>query len=483
MKRKNILLTGATGNMGFAGLQQLHAHKDNYHLSLLVLPSEKDNKKLKPYKNDKRISIIWGDITNYDDVKRASEKVDIVLHVAALVSPMADSKPKLAWKVNFEGTKNIVDAILAREDRDQVKLMYIGTIAQTGNRAAPYHWGRIGDPILPSVFDYYALSKIAAERYVIESGLKTWVSLRQTGILHPDILKMNDGIGYHQPPNNHLEWVSVHDSGRILRNICEDDIPEDFWGNVYNIGGGETCRLTAYQFTDKIYKMLGVDFRKLEEPNWYATRNFHGQWYYDSDRLNEYLNFRTESVDDVLAQIKKILPLSMRLLKFLPQNWVKRKVMRPQATTPNSPLYWIENNIEDKVKAFIGSKEKWEEIPDWDKFLHIVNPPHQKLDHGYDETKSDQQLSFLEIKQAAKFRGGDCLSDQMDAGDLRSKLNWVCAEGHEFVASPYLVLKAGHWCPKCVGPPWAYDQLAKTNPFIAQLWHQDHDKTENNVYA
>ena len=31
------------------------------------------------------------------------------------------------------------------------------------------------------MFDYYAVSKIAAERYVIESGLKYWVSLRQTG--------------------------------------------------------------------------------------------------------------------------------------------------------------------------------------------------------------------------------------------------------------------------------------------------------------
>ena len=42
----------------------------------------------------------------------------------------------------------------------------------------PIHWGRVGDPIKPSMFDYYAVSKVAAERYVIESGLKYWVSLR-----------------------------------------------------------------------------------------------------------------------------------------------------------------------------------------------------------------------------------------------------------------------------------------------------------------
>ena len=74
--------------------------------------------------------------------------------------------------------------------------------------------------------------------------------------------------------------------------------------NVYNIGGGDACRLTSFQFTYKVYRMMGLDFREMEDPNWYATRNFHGQWYYDSDKLETYLNFRSEDVDDVLARIR-----------------------------------------------------------------------------------------------------------------------------------------------------------------------------------
>jgi len=470
MKRAKVLLTGATGNMGVEGLKQLAANPIKYHVIVFALPTNKDKKLLKKYEHHKNVSIVWGDLANYVDVKNAVDEVDIVLHVGALVSPMADHKPDLAWKVNFDGTKNIVDALRARSDSDKVKLVYIGTVAETGNRTAPYHWGRIGDPLFPSIFDNYALSKIAAERYVIESGLKNWVSLRQTAIMHEKLLDVNDGIGYHMPLNSKLEWITARDSGRLLLNICSEDIPKEFWNNLYNIGGGATCRFTGFQFLNSIYSMLGVDFRELEHPNWYALRNFHGHWYYDSDKLDDYLHFRSESVDDVIARIKKKLPLSFRLLVYLPKKIVTI-IMRKKALNGDTPLMWIKNNKEDKIKAFFGSKEKWKEIPDWDKFVGVVDLPHEKLNHGWDESITDNELALEHIKRAAEYRGGKCLSTNMITGDLKTKLKWICALGHEFRASPYLVLKTGHWCEECMKPPWNFDEQAKLNPFIAQVWN------------
>jgi hypothetical protein len=70
----------------------------------------------------------------------------------------------------------------------------------------------------------------------------------------------------------------------------------------------------------------------------------------------------------------------------------------------------------------------------------------------------------------------------MVTGNLTTKLKWQCAKGHEFTASPFLVLKAGHWCEKCATPPWDYDNIAKTNPFIGQVWYIDHDKNEESLY-
>lgn len=478
---ETVLLTGATGNMGLEGLKLLCAH-GGFLVKVLALPTRKDKEVLKRYERLDHVSVIWGDLASYQDVKLAVADADIVLHVGALVSPMADSQPELAWKINFGGTKHIVDAILERDDRDMVKLVYIGTVAETGNRPAPYHWGRIGDPLAPSVYDNYAVSKIAAERYVIESGLRHWVSLRQTGIIHENILEVDDGIGYHQPLNNHLEWVTAHDSGRILLNICSEAIPESFWRNVYNVGGGESCRLTAFEFMDKLYRSIGVDLRDLQDPNWFAARNFHGQYYYDSDLLNDYLDFRSQDVDDIVELIKKKLPLSMRLLKYLPKKWLKEKIIRKQALKGDTPLKWISDGDEDKIKAFFGSRENYDQIPGWDGFELISDPPNKKLDHGYDEEKPDEDLQLLDLQSAANFRGGVCLSTKMKRGDLQMKLTWSCAHGHEFEASPFLVLKTGHWCPKCIKPPWNFDEQARRDPFLAQVWYADHERDEDHVY-
>ena len=480
--KKTILLTGPTDNMGREALRQLCAQKDKYDLVLFALPTPKDKKILSAYANRPGIRIIWGDLTRYEDVQKTVEGVDIILHLGALVSPAADAHPQLAWDINYGGTKNLVDAVLSGGGGENVQFVYIGTVAETGNRTPPVHWGRIGDPLVPAVYDYYALSKIAAERYVIESGLKHWVSLRQTGMLHDDIFLTHNGIGFHQPLNNHLEWVSAYDTGRLLANICSKATPTAFWNNVYNIGGGESCRLTALQFLEKLFRLIGADIRQIYEPNMFALRNFHGQFYLDSDLLNDLIPFRSQSVDDTLVSMKKHLPGHIKLLKYLPKTFVKYYLRRESERNVITPLCWIKNNDEDKIRAFFGSGEIWQKIGGWDTFEHIIDPPHIVLNHGYNETKPTEEWCLDDMQQAAAYRGGKCLSEKMTTGALFTKLNWQCAEGHTFQASPYLVLKAGHWCDKCLEAPWNFDAQAKKNPFMAQVWHQDHDISENNIY-
>ena len=144
-------------------------------------------------------------------------------------------------QVNYGSTINIIRAIKEWGQQKYTKLVYIGTVAETGDRMPPIHWGRVGDPLKPSVYDYYAVSKIAAERAVVESGLRYWVSLRQTGIMSRNMVKIRDGIMFHNGIENVLEYVSNRDSGIILKNVC-GNLPETFWNHIYNIGGGETCR-------------------------------------------------------------------------------------------------------------------------------------------------------------------------------------------------------------------------------------------------
>ncbi len=470
--------------MGGQGLKQLLKQSDAFTLTLLVLPTKKDKQAIAPYENHPNVNIVWGDLTNYEDVLKGVTGADYVLHCGGMVSPLADYHPELTMKVNVGGIRNIIKAIKAQPDPDAIKLVYIGTIAQTGDRNPPIHWGRIGDPIKISIYDNYAISKTIAEREVIESGLKQWVSLRQTGILHAGLQKQMDPIIYHQPFNGVFEWISAEDSGRLLANVCQPDIPDDFWRRIYNIGGGEKYRTVNWEFMQMSFKGSGIkDFKKVFEPNWFATRNFHGQWYEDSDVLESYLHFRTGSIGEYLQKMAKAAPPQRKLAKFVPAFVMKHAVFKPIAQKPFGTLYWFEQDDQDHITAFFGTREKWEAIASWSD-VTFDRPSEQpmRLEHGYDESKPTAERALEDMVISAEFRGGSCLSETMTTGDMHTKLSWRCAFGHTFEASPMLVLMGGHWCPQCLPTPWNYDEEAKRNPFFAQVWTPLHDESESNFY-
>ena len=61
---------------------------------------------------------------------------------------------------------NIIKAIKEQPDPDKVHFAYLGTVAMTGGRLEPVHFGRVGDPMFPSKHDYYALSKVFSEEEI-----------------------------------------------------------------------------------------------------------------------------------------------------------------------------------------------------------------------------------------------------------------------------------------------------------------------------
>ena len=161
-----------------------------------------------------------------------------------------------------------------------------------------------------------------------------------------------------------------------------------------------------------------------------------------------------------------------------------RRTFLPLLNSEHGPKHWLDEDMEDHIDAYWGSRKAWESIPekygdtesftDWDTVVPI--------DHGYDETKPEDQLDLSDMKGAAEFRGGSLLSDSMNTGDWRGKLRFRCAFGHEFEASPRLVLEGGHWCPECERKSWNYGRRAKVDPFFAQVWDPLHEEDELREY-
>ena len=365
--KKTVFLTGATGNMGWAGFQELYKKKDRFDIRLLARDSKKNRKKLAPYMGDPSVTVVWGDLVRYEDVLQGVNGADYVLHVGGMVSPAADYYPEKTLKVNVTAAENVVKAVLAQPNKEDIKVVYIGSVAQYGDRNPPYHWGGADEPQTPAKYDMYALSKIRSEEIFASAGLAKWVSLRQTGILYPGILSVVNPTAFHVPMSGVLEWATIEDSGRLLANVCEDWVPDDFWNKAYNISSGEEYRMTNYEFMNRMLSALGLPSpEKVFEPQWFALKNFHGMWYTDADRLDEILHFREYMpVDKYFATMKSKLPWFYSLA-FLAPAWAVKIFMKPYAFEKGMGTQWWVANDPEKFEAYYGSREAYDAIRSWD---------------------------------------------------------------------------------------------------------------------
>ena len=507
--KKRVLITGSTGHMGRAVFDKL-IKTGEYDFTLLIRRSKKNLAFVKKYskialKKDCDLKIVFGNLYDYDAVLSAVEGADYVLHMAAIIPPKSDYDAELTYKTNFVGTKCLIDAIDELGLNDTVKFVNTGTVAEYGNRDYHHPWGRVGDPLVCSIYDVYGASKIKAERYVLDSKIEKWVSLRQTGMLYDELLdNRTDGLMFHTVWNCPIEWSTDITSAVLLSNLlkkdCDGTLPENFWKKCYNIGNGASSRVTGYDSVDTGFKLMGASVKDLYEPHDDITRNFHCMWFYDSDVLNDYLDFRCESFDEFFKRLGKKLWYFKLGKPF--KKIIKKAVIQKCYNSPNAPVFWVNHNNTGRINAFYGGIDKFNEIPKEWKDVNLLRngklPDGSEIDynelkditkvkekglllnHGYDETKSDDELCLDDMKQAAEFRGGVCLSESMIKGDLYTPLKWKDFEGNEFFASPYTVIKAGHWSKEEVPAPWRYDEIAKHSPFIAQIWYDTHDKNENN---
>jgi hypothetical protein len=224
-------------------------------------------------------------------------------------------------------------------------------------------------------------------------------------------------------------------------------------------------------------------------------------WYIDGDRLENYLHFRENMpVKDYFKKMAQspTVPAGIRfaaktkIAKLFPR-CVKLAMYAMAMSKEHGTQWWIKHNKTERISAYYGTLESYKAIPDWKHTdLSHNSEEYTLLDHGYDEQKPKALFTIEDMQKAAAFRGGKCISTEMVQGDWDTPLEWQCAEGHTFTATPRLVLLGGHWCEECMpypykdepnARPWQWDKVAKKNPFFAQLWAPLHDENEDNVYG
>ncbi len=289
--KKNILLTGAAGVIGYEILTKLVSHTENYQITILVKNSYKHRKLTKKFKD--KVEIIYGDIRNKETTDLATKNKDIVLHLAAVIPPEADFKKQMTEEVNFGGTVNLVKSL--EENSPNAFFLYSSSISVYGDRLKN-PWIKVGDELKDSPGDEYARTKIKAEKAIQNSKLN-WSIFRLTAIMHPR--QKFDPLMFHMPLATKMEICTTSDTATAFINAIEKTTQLN--KRIFNLSGGKNCRIQYSDFLKNCFRISGLGDQPFPDEA-YATADFHCGYYEDSDELNQILNFQKDTLNDYYKQ-------------------------------------------------------------------------------------------------------------------------------------------------------------------------------------
>jgi nucleoside-diphosphate-sugar epimerase len=315
--KKIVLLTGAAGAVGLETLKELIRRKDQYTIRVVEVRNKRTERVLRPFYKD--AEICWVDLTESAAVEACVKDVDRVIHLAAIIPPLADRQPALAEHVNVQGTQNLIEAL--QQSAPEAFLLYSSSVSVYGDRVKN-PWIKVTDLLRPSEGDYYAVTKIKAEQLIQRSGLR-WSIFRLTGIFNPQ--QKLDPLFFHMPLDTCIEMATTRDTGYALVQALEHSA--ELQGRTFNLGGGEKCRVIYRDLLAGCFAAAGLGSTDFP-PEAFADHNFHCGYFLDSAELEQVLHFQRDSFDDYVSSYAQHVPPLQRWITPVLRPAIKRYLLR-----------------------------------------------------------------------------------------------------------------------------------------------------------
>ncbi|MCX6742164.1 MAG: NAD(P)-dependent oxidoreductase [Candidatus Pacearchaeota archaeon] len=159
MIQEKILVTGGCGYIGSILVPELL--REGYFVRVFDNLSCDSGHTMMAHLINPNFEFVKGDVRNEQETAKAMEGMDIIIHLAAIVSlASCERNPKLAQEVNVEGTKNIL------KNRGDKLIIYASTISNYGETSTQMCSEETG--LNPK--NTYAITKTEAEKLVKDSG-------------------------------------------------------------------------------------------------------------------------------------------------------------------------------------------------------------------------------------------------------------------------------------------------------------------------
>jgi len=338
-EKKHILLTGASGNIGREVLAQLFEKREQYKITVFDKMNKHARKMFAKYRGVVRF--VKGDISFYNQIEKACTQVDVVIHLAAIIPPLADDQPKLAERVNLYGTQNLIKAL--EKNSPNAFLLYSSSVAVYGDRLANPDI-RVGDSLKASEGDAYANTKIAAEKAIRSSNLQ-WSIFRLAAIIGVKNHKMSK-IMFHMPLETTIEICSPADTARAFVNAVEKQ--QELSQRIFNLGGGADFRISYRDFLVMNFELYGLG--KFNFPDQaFAEKNFHCGNFVDGDDLEEILHFRTANLQTYKKDLREsIHPVQLWLTKMV------APIVKARILKLSEPLQAVKENNTELLSRFFN---------------------------------------------------------------------------------------------------------------------------------
>ena len=258
-----VLVTGGAGFIGSHLVDRLV--KARYDVKILDDLSSGNLANIDGHLKAGKVDFVKGDIRDSSLVKECLAGVDVVVHLAALISvPFSVANPELTFDVNLSGTLNLLRACV---EKGVSKFVFVSSCAVYGEpEVQPVTEDARTNPISP-----YAESKLMGERYCLsfgERGLLRSVVLRffnvyglrqglndYSGVitLFIDRAKLKEPLIVYGDGLQTRDFVNVHDIIEAIFASMKSKVAE---GEIIHIGSGRAT--TINELAKTVLELTGA---------------------------------------------------------------------------------------------------------------------------------------------------------------------------------------------------------------------------------